>query len=327
MIKGSYNIYKNGEFVQSANNVITNFGKDAIWKYLCGSIPEWGGAIAVGTGPEVASVTNTRLDFEFSRNSTLLKSPSLSGSTRIITLKTSLEPNVSGIIKEVGVYNTLGPTNAATFDGRLISQFEEGVNESGEVNPLEWSYAANVTNDATNSRIGKFNIALDGRSTPALSYLGVARDGSNNPDLTKQGFLDIDLTKYSPLDSFEVAYQLLSVIENSGKTLRITLYDSQQTPASIYKEWTFDNPSATGYYSKTATLSDFTAGTGTGFNYDVSVMKVETNAHVSLDAFRIDDTDSTDTTYGLVSRAVLDVPITKKAGDSIDIEYRLALEL
>ena len=317
MIKGSYNIYKNGVLEASQDNVITNFGKDAIWKYLCGSVPEWGGAIAVGAGTTAAASGDKKLEFEFARNSTLLKSPSLSGSDRIITLKTSLEPNVSGIINEVGVYNTLGPTNPSTFDGRIITQFGEGVNDSGEVNPLEWSYNIKTTIDSTTSRIGSQNIQIDGTAGNVVSYLG----GTNT---AAQGYLSIDLTKYSPLDTLEIAYKLITAISTSGKTMKITFYDDQQTPAAISKTWTFGSSVSVGYYNNTATLSEFTAVSGT-FNYNVSIIKVETDAKVSFDAIRIDDTDSTDTTYGLVSRAVLGTPITKKNGDNIDIEYRLTL--
>lgn len=315
MINGLYNVYKNGKLVASKANVVTNFGKDAIWKYLCGSISEWGGAIAVGAGSASVSATDTRLDFEFARNSTLLKSPMLDGSDRVIILKTSLDPNVAGLIREIGLYNTLGPTNPSTFDGRILTQFGEGRNDSGEVNPSEWSYNSAVTVDSTNSRIGSQNIRINNAS----SYLG----GS---DTSKAGYLSIDLTKYSPLDSFEIAYEVMTAIAASNKTMRVTLYDDQLTPASIYKEWTFTNPTATGYYSNTAKFSDFTAGSGT-FNYNVSIIKIETTADISFDAIRIDDTDSTDTTYGLVSRTVLSSAITKKNGDSIDIEYKLTLGL
>ena len=319
MIKGSYSIYKNGVLETSQDNVITNFGKDAIWKYLCGSIPEWGGAIAVGAGSASAAATDTRLDFEFARNSTLLKSPSLDGSNRIIILKTSLEPNVAGIIREVGVYNTLGPTNPSTFDGRILTQFGEGINGSGESNPLEWSYNIKTTIDTTNSRIGSQNIKIDGTSGTVSSILG-------STDGTTQGYLDIDLTRYSPLDSFEIAYELLTAISGSGKEIKVTLYDDQLTPAVISKTWNFGSSVPTGYYSNTATFSEFTADSGT-FNFNVSAIKVETDANVSFDAIRVDDTDTTDTTYGLVSRAVLGTPITKKNGDSIDIEYKLTLGL
>ena len=319
MIKGSYTIYKNGEEVSSQDNVITNFGKDTIWKYLCGSVPDWGGAIAVGAGTASAVASDTRLDFEFARNLTLLKSPSLNGSSRVITLKTSLEPNVAGIIKEVGVYNTLGPTNPSTFDGRIITQFAEGVNESGETSPEKWSYSSSITDDSTNSRIGTKNIILNGTSSTAYSYLG-------GTDEYATGYLSIDLTKYSPLDSFEIAYKLMTAISAGGKSIKVKLLDDQLTPASIYKIWNFDSSVAIGEYSNTATFSEFTPETGT-FNYNISMIKIETDAHVSFDAIRIDDTDSVDTTYGLVSRAVLGTPITKLAGDSIDIEYKLTLEL
>jgi hypothetical protein len=317
MIKGTYSVYKNGKLESVKDNVITNFGKDIIWKFLCGTVPDWGGAIALGTGSTAAAITDTKLNFEFARNTTLLKSPQLSGTDRIIILKTSLEPNVVGVIKEIGIYNTLGPTNPATFDGRILSQFGEGVNLSGESDPLEWSYAANVTVNTVNSKIGSYNITLDGIGSAASTTLG----GS---DTSKAGSLAISLTKYSPLDTFQIAYDLLTAVSSSGKTLKITLYDDQQTPAYISKTWTFDNPTSIGYGIKSATLSEFSADSGT-FNYNVSMIKIETNMNISLDAMRIDDTDSTDVTYGLVSRAVLTDAVTKKSGDSIDIEYKLTL--
>jgi len=61
MINGSYTIIKNGNVVEKKDNIITNFGKDTIVKYLCGTVRDWGGAIAVGAGSSViASPTATQ---------------------------------------------------------------------------------------------------------------------------------------------------------------------------------------------------------------------------------------------------------------------------
>jgi hypothetical protein len=45
---------------------------------------------------------------------------------------------------------------------------------------------------------------------------------------------------------------------------------------------------------------------------------------VGLDAVRINDEDTFDPIYGLVSRSILNSPyLTKTAGRQIDVEYRL----
>jgi hypothetical protein len=46
---------------------------------------------------------------------------------------------------------------------------------------------------------------------------------------------------------------------------------------------------------------------------------------VYLDGLRINDEDTFDATFGMISRSILSSPITKVAGRQVDIEYRLSL--
>ena len=50
------------------------------------------------------------------------------------------------------------------------------------------------------------------------------------------------------------------------------------------------------------------------------------NTTVYLDAIRINDEDTFDPGYGLISRSVLSTPLIKKAGRPVDIEYKLQLD-
>jgi hypothetical protein len=49
------------------------------------------------------------------------------------------------------------------------------------------------------------------------------------------------------------------------------------------------------------------------------------NATVYLDGLRINDQDTFDPTFGLISRSILASSITKVAGRPIDIEYKITL--
>lgn len=314
MISGKYNVYKNGELVASQDNVITNFGKDAIWKYLCGSVADWGGCIAVGAGGvtsgaanglTVPAITDTKLDFEFSRNNTLLKSPS---SPRVVTLKTTLDPSISGTISEVGVYNTTGGYPVKGFDQRILTRFDEGVNAS---NTYQWSAGSN----SSTSYVGSANLTV----TNSNAMLG----GAN--DTTSTGNLRIDMSTYTTGDTLQLA-----VIPGATATpdIFVRLYDTQTPPAYIEYKWAAQSLTSGAKTILTKTLSSTFSTSGT-FNWNVSKIYVSTTAlsALSFDSLRIDDTDATSTTYGLVSRAALGTPITKLSGDSVDIEYQLTLTL
>lgn len=99
MIKGKYIIYKNGKEISRQNNVVTNFGKDAILKYLCGAISNWSGAIAVGVGNASATTSDSRLAFELSRNTVTLRAPSYSIDAAVA--QASLTNNVVTLVTNV----------------------------------------------------------------------------------------------------------------------------------------------------------------------------------------------------------------------------------
>ena len=69
-------------------------------------------------------------------------------------------------------------------------------------------------------------------------------------------------------------------------------------------------------------FADLTSITKIGI---VVTSKSSGTAVVYLDGLRIDDEDTFDANFGLISRSVLSSPIEKKAGKPVDIEYRISL--
>jgi hypothetical protein len=49
------------------------------------------------------------------------------------------------------------------------------------------------------------------------------------------------------------------------------------------------------------------------------------NTSVGMDALRVNDEDTFDATFGLISRSVLSTTLNKLAGRQVDVEYRLDL--
>lgn len=384
MIKGQYVIYKNGQEISRQNNVVTNFGKDAILRYLCGAISNWSGALAVGVGNTSATASNTRLAFELSRNVVTLRAPSYSidaavaqssltnnvvtlvtnvnhgfavgqsitvsgcgtpydgtytissvplsntltysktnanveiddiepygaitAPLRQITLQTTLDSALAGTIYESGVYTSMGFSGLGNFDGRIVTFFSEGLNASGDTDPLRWSYSSGITVDTANSRIGASNIYLPSGATTILG-------GSSTV-----GSLVIDLTGYQPNDQIQFAHYLSS---SSTGSISVSMTDSQGYTMSK----TFTYSGASGYIIENVSLKDWTYS-NSNFNYVISKITVSsTGVNTSLDGIRVDDTETIDTNNGLVSRAVFTTPVVKYTGDIIDVEYILTLDI
>ena len=385
MIKGQFIFYKDGKEIARSDNIVTSFGKDAILKYLCGTIANWAGALSVGSGTTTPALSDTRLAFEFSRNIVTLRSPSYSidaavaqssltsnvvtlltninhgfsvgqsiavsgcgspydgtgiivssvpssnsltyaktnanvaiadiepygsitSSLRQITLQTILDSALSGTIYECGVYTALGLSGQGNFDGRIATSFNEGLNASGGTDPLLWSYSLGVIEDTANSRVGSANITIPSGATVTLGGTSAV------------GALVVDLTGYQPNDQIQFAHNIAT---SQTGSLTITLTDGQGYTMSK----SFPYSATSGYKIENTSIKDWTYS-NSNFNYLISKIAVTSSGmSSSLDAIRVDDTDTIDTNNGLVARAVFNVPVTKSLGDIIDIEYVLTLDI
>jgi hypothetical protein len=314
MIKGEYIFYEDGKEIYRSPNLITKFGKRFLTTYLAGNVSFATKDLAIGIadGTDLAAAdTNTRLGFEFYRLPVLFGSVDIvtSGSTTYsVVYKATVPQDVAGIIKEIGLYPGTR-TSINNYDSRFLSDFE---------NNREWYDSLNnnpLTVTSPTPRIGesmvehKFN---DGDTTSTTKEF-------------KYNIGNFDMSGYSVNDSLTLAYNRNNT---NSSNIKIKFYSS--TSDYFYGDIT---PSGTGDKISSVSMSDvFSNQSGTPDAAAISTIGIEitrtsaaSSATIYLDGLRINDQDTFDPTFGLISRSVLGSPITKVAGRPIDIEYKITL--
>jgi hypothetical protein len=166
-------------------------------------------------------------------------------------------------------------------------------------NQFQDAIISNFSNESgsstTNSSVGTGNIVLSSGTT----------------SFTKTG-LSVDLTGYSSVDKL----QLLAYNSDSNvKTIKIDMSDGSTTYSL-----TFPNLAASsGYQVTSVALGSPTISKMTEFTISVT----STNKSVELDCLKFLNTDQINYISGVVSRSVLGSPITKLAGQDLEVEYTL----
>jgi hypothetical protein len=137
-----------------------------------------------------------------------------------------------------------------------------------------------------------------------------------------------DISGYSINDTISIAYKKS---DNNVSKIRVKFYSSDL--AYYYVDFTPE--SGTGDKIQTLTLnnlfSNYTAAPNLPDPSSIIKIGVATtasggNTTVYFDAIRINDEDTFDPGYGLISRSVLSTPLIKKPGRPVDIEYKLQLD-
>jgi len=261
--------------------------------------------MAFGIDSTAAVDTNTRLGFEFYRTPVSFGSTDIQtlndSTTYAVVYKATIPQDVAGYITEVGIYPEY-KESLNSYDSKFISDFD---------NQLDWTNTPLIT--ATNARIGQYLLNMSSNGTSAKEY--------------KTNIQVLDLSGYSINDTLKLAY-----FKNDANLQNIII--------KFYS-------SALNYYSVTITPA---SGTGYKISSDISLNNLFTNAStvnvdpsninqigititpasgqstsVGLDALRINDEDTFDPNFGLISRSVLTTPLVKLAGRQVDVEYRLDL--
>jgi len=305
MLKGTYIYYENGQEVYRSSNVITKYGKRFLTSFLAGRDSFASKSMAFGIDSTAALDTNTKLGFEFYRTPVLFGSTDIQTSNDITTYavvyKATIPQDVAGYITEVGIYPEY-KESLSSYDSKFIADFD---------NQLDWTNTPLIT--TTNARIGQYLLNMSSNGTSAKEY--------------KTNIQAIDLSGYSVNDTLKLAY-----VKNDANLQNIII--------RFYS-------SALDYYSVTITPE---AGTGYKISSDITLNNLFTNAStanvdssninqigviitpvsaqstsVGLDALRINDEDTFDPNFGLISRSVLSTPLVKLAGRQVDVEYRLDL--
>ena len=300
--------------------MITRFGKRFLTNYLAGNADFGQKELAFGIGSSAASEDNTRLNFEFYRV------PVTIGSIDITNTGTSESPvyvykavyqatipqDVAGVISEIALYPA-SRTSRNNFDSNFLTQFDNNLlwTDSDNANPQLQLNTSQLV-----SKIGENMVYVQTPASTAKEYT------------TPLGSLD--LSGYSVNDSIAIAYKKA---DNNVSRIRLKFYSS--TTQYCYVDFTPEAMGATPDKIQSTTLNNLfsnTSATAPDFK-NIIKLGVEVTANSSgtttvyFDGIRINDEDTFDANYGMISRSVLTGGniVTKTSGRQVDIEYKLQL--
>lgn len=310
MIKGTYIFYENGKEILRQSNVITKFGKRFLTNFIAGNIQASKKDMAFGIDPTAATENDTRLGFEFYRLPVLFGSTDIQTANNVTTYsvvyKTTIPQDVVANIYEIGLFpSTRSSIN--NYDSKYLTDFDDLLSwiDSGDNNPT----------------IENSEYRINGNLLRMNSMAGASNE-------YKSSIPTIDMSGYSDVDTIRLAYYKEDANLSS---IKIRLYSD----SSRYYEATIIPASGTGYkISEDIPLSTFFAGATspapdiTNINQIGIVLTASSggNTYVGMDGLRINDEDTFDPIFGMISRSIPASPITKLAGRQIDVEYRLDLD-
>lgn len=309
MIKGTYIFSENGKEIYRSENIITLYGKRFFTNFIAGNISDATKDIAFGIDNTPVAVNDTRLGFEFYRIPVEFGTTDIysddNGIKYFVVYKTVLPVDIAGTIKEIGTYPSKR-TSSNSFDSKFISDFSDAFSwkDPNLFNPEKSILGALVGEDVLNF----------------MSGVGTEKEYLCTINET-------DFSGYSVNDSIKLSYYKN---DNNLEKIKIRFYSSD----TAYYEIEINDNSGTGNkLSDDILLSELYAGANSE-NPDISkinkigiiiVPKSGVQSTVGMDAFRINDEDSFDPVYGLISRSVLSTPLVKTAGRLVDVEYRMEL--
>lgn len=307
--------------------MITKFGKRFLTSYLSGNNSFSTKELALGIGSTTpnAKGNDTRLEFEFYRLPVELSSfdvvqtgVDLDGDpvySYSIIYKSTIPQDISGVVSEIGLYPG-GRSSFNNFDSKFVTSFTNNFNWSdGTSNPISQSNTVDGSGNYTFlSKIGDTMVKID-------SLSGASKEYTNS-------LISYDLSGYSVNDTIVIAYKK---VDNNLSKIRVKFYSSDL--AYYYVDFT--PASGTGDKIQSLSLnnlfSNYTAAPNLPDPSSITKIGVEVtasggNTSVYFDGIRINDEDTFDPTFGMISRSVLSTPLIKKPGRPVDIEYKLLLE-
>ncbi len=307
--------------------MITKFGKRFLTSYLAGNNNLLSKELAFGIGSTAANAkgNDTRLDFEFYRVPVELSSIDISQTgvdldgdpvfEYSVIYKSTIPQDISGVISEIALY----PGNRQSinnYDSKFITSFTNNFNWfSGSENPTSQSNTQDSSGSYTFlSKIGDTMVRVDATSGSTKEYTN--------------SLVSYDISGYSVNDTIAIAYKKA---DNNVSKIRVKFYSSDL--AYYYVDFT--PASGTGDKVQSLSLnnlfSNYTASPNLPDPSSITKIGVEVTATggdstVYFDGIRINDEDTFDPAYGMISRSVLSTPLIKKPGRPVDIEYKLLLE-
>lgn len=298
--------------------MITKFGKRFLTNYIAGNSDFNSKDLALGIGSTAANVdgNDTRLEFEFYRlpvtlGSINIESDGLGGFNYYAIYKATVPQDISGVISEIGLYPGIRKSTNF-YDSKFITSFENNINwyDSLNNNP---QLKSNTISPVFTAKIGETMVQFDVAQSTSKEY--------------KNSIVNLDLSGYSVNDSLSIAYKK---IDANVTNIRVKLYSSE----TQYYYADFTPASGTGDRIQSVSMSTVFSNVSevAPDPNNITIIGIEVTAGsggataVYFDGLRINDEDTFDPQYGLISRSVLSTPLQKPSGRPVDIEYRLHLE-
>lgn len=315
MLKGTYIFYENGKEICRSSNLITKFGKRFLTNFLAGNVSfnKQNIAIGIATSSEyVISENNSRLGFEFYKmpvdfGSTNIQSDGAGGYDYSVIYKATIPKEIVGRINEIGLYPA-AQLSQNYFDSKFISDFENNIpwTDSNGDNPTLVESVSSVY-----PRVGNYLIGVTATSASSKEY-------SANVN-------SFDISGYSVNDTLSIAFYQPDLNLSS---IKIRFYSSD----TDYYEAIFTGENLTGNKIQEVSLSSM-LNNPVGAPVSSSISKIGvvvtadsgTTTTIYLDGLRINDEDTFDPSYGIISRSIITGGLTKIAGRQVDIEYRMEL--
>jgi hypothetical protein len=258
----------------------------------------------------IASSTNTQ--FTVTNSATGAYASGGYASSYSVIYKATIPQDISGVISEVGLYPGSRKSNN-NYDSKFITSFDNNLSwTDGSYNPV-----IVYKTDLFIPKIGDNMIAITTPASTAKEY--------TNSNTT------FDISGYSVNDSIAIAYKKA---DDNVSRIRVKFYSSDTsycwvdftpelkgTTPDKFQPLTLNNL----FSNVTATPPDLTSIIKIGVEVTASSGGATT---VYFDGIRINDEDTFDPYFGLISRSVLTGGniLTKPSGRQVDIEYKLALE-
>lgn len=261
------------------------------------------------SGGNVVSDVDTRLDFEVYRTPIVLGSSDIQieneNATYSIVYKATIPQDIAAVISEIGLYPS-ERVSVNNYDSKFIADFDRY---------YDWkdSSGYSPTTSATGSKFGGNVLTMQSNGSSSNEYNCVT---------------SLDIEGYSVQDTISVAYYKSDVNLNK---ITLRLYSSPTD--YFYVDITPETGTGHKITSNIYLSSLFGNVVGSPVKSEINkigiiiVPNASTTTSVGLDALRINDEDTFDPIFGLLSRSILPTPyLTKLAGRQIDIEYRLDLD-
>ena len=293
-MRGIYRFYQDGKLIAERKNLLTTEGKRLILRYLAGQSPSLGAAIGLGVSEIAATVSDEMLGFEIERVSVDLRNADYTND--VVIFKGTIEQDTTFNIYEAGLWSASTNVLSGEFESRLVTTFDTEIEA--------WT---NVTEDTTANRTSESAVRVDATASTTTSA---------------QLDVEMDLSGYSYNDTFLLAF---SKPDNNIDSITLKFEDTVSGGVLSLSKTISSLP--TGYNILEFRKGDFTA-TGTISWESISRITFDvtaggTDSYVILDGLRVEDVDTPNQNYILVSHAVLGSPIAKTNIAPMDIEYAL----